>query len=525
VPQFVPTTLLSAGGREVDAHLLITDTGTAARRYIVGVSVTAFREQEGRLNPTLDESLVGQQSATTGETLSTFSEPETLDTAAIFEDRPLHEVAALGRKEHWWIDGADMEAPSPVRILGEGGFGVVVAARLHGQPVAAKTLRDPHRFKSFCAEIRTLRRARHPCIASFLGAAFDEKLGTVTLVYELISGARLDRFARSDSCGPLARFQVAFQLCSALCYLHSLQPAVVHGDLKAGNVIIEDGPRAKLIDFGLARVLSANPGNLGFSVAWAAPELALGDLRPTTAVDVFGFGWLLFVVMTGEVPYSGASGTRLATLMHQTLKARKLPPIPIPAKAPWRQETADLCSMCLQFNPKERPAIDGVMNSLRHWGSLADVASQVGVSSATPMLKAMSWTTLLTELHSRSQVHEQEVEVQVDAIISNGSATISVVVGAHGPLGPDSIGGDLCRLARDPNGLRIALCSTLKDIQRGALLVPFMQEFVGVVLNGTAECGKPWPVRLRALFPDTSGCVSVKFGFLPQRPLANSVTL
>jgi serine/threonine protein kinase len=99
-------------------------------------------------------------------------------------------------------------------------------------------------------------------------------------------------------------------VASALRYMHSRYPAVVHGDLKDSNVFVQTGaghcrgscpPIAKLLDFGLSRVLTKHAKPLGGTPRWAAPEIFSG-LPPSTAADVFSFGLLVYFITTGIHP-------------------------------------------------------------------------------------------------------------------------------------------------------------------------------------------------------------------------------
>merc|ERR1711862_566944 len=94
-----------------------------------------------------------------------------------------------------------------------------------------------------------------------------------------------------------ARYIILADVCRALWHLHTLDPIVVHGDLKPSNIQIETlGPRpaslafqSKVLDFGLSRVLGKTTRCLGGSKNWMAPEVikASRDLQPDTAADVF----------------------------------------------------------------------------------------------------------------------------------------------------------------------------------------------------------------------------------------------
>lgn len=406
----------------------------------------------------------------------------------------------------------------PLRVLGEGGFGVVVVARLHGQAVAAKTLRDrsgegARRLGSLCEELRAIRHIRHPHIAAFVGTAADARSGEVTLVYELIVGAHLHEFGRREEVRAVDRVAVCRQICAAVCYLHAQRPPVVHGDLKAGNVLVEagaSGPQAKLIDFGLARVLSPSSPELGVSLEWAAPEVLLGNLSPTTSVDVFGIGWLIHTVVTGRLPYGGLRGDELIAAMREVLRSGTTPPVPAPAESPWRREAAELCQACLHFDPQARPVCGAVLERLMAWGDARKLPCQLGIIAASSLLRTVEWCDAAIELDAWSRWGVPCPEgAQVDAAIRDERVAIVNVFGDLGGLSSCAGGEDLCDFVQNPDGLRISLCSTLVDLRSGARRPPLLQELFGVrVVRSTHE--PPLPVRVRAFFPDASGSISVK---------------
>jgi len=95
-------------------------------------------------------------------------------------------------------------------------------------------------------------------------------------------------------------------VASALRYLHSRTPKVVHGDLKSGNIFVEscrELPIAKLLDFGLSRLLTRNAKPLGGTLVWMAPEVVARKKGSVdTPSDVFSFGCVMLFCLTGLKP-------------------------------------------------------------------------------------------------------------------------------------------------------------------------------------------------------------------------------
>ena len=147
-------------------------------------------------------------------------------------------------------------------LLGAGGMGEVYRARdtKLGREVAIKVLpekfsKDPNRLARFAREAQTLASLDHPGIATIHD--LQEADGTRFLVMQLIEGPTLAERLRS---GPLdldTALPLFQQIAEALQYAHA--QGVVHRDLKPANIKITEDGRAKILDFGLAKALEAQP--------------------------------------------------------------------------------------------------------------------------------------------------------------------------------------------------------------------------------------------------------------------------
>jgi len=144
----------------------------------------------------------------------------------------------LGEQEHWLIDATSIEV-SQCRILGKGGFGIVFAATLHGTPAAVKIAQAAKnsavfhkRLPYISNELRILRRLRHPNIVMFFGACIDSKSAEIALVFEQLQGQLLQCFIEvpPGRPGSRGRHQIILDVSSALRYLHTASPCIVHGD-------------------------------------------------------------------------------------------------------------------------------------------------------------------------------------------------------------------------------------------------------------------------------------------------------
>mmetsp|Transcript_26198 Transcript_26198/g.57761 ORF Transcript_26198/g.57761 Transcript_26198/m.57761 type:complete len:594 (+) Transcript_26198:445-2226(+) len=320
--------------------------------------------------------------AETGDSGAVFGEFNMLQNAEP-EEVLLHmeRLVDMGQREHWLVNQADLKV-WPDRIIGVGGFGCVVVADLHGTQVAMKLhrrkqQRKDHKFlTSIANELRVLRRVRHPHIVSFFGACVDAVSGEMALIFEWVkSGQSLDKYVRSWKSAPSTecRHKVLLDVSCALRYLHAQAPAVVHGDLKPSNVLVEEGrlePHAKLLDFGLSRVLGTRPRPLGGTEGWKAPETLIqpkGSPKPNA--DVFVFGLMAHFVVTGKHPPDILETQAREEGAMDSSGSRRLESMEWPAMCPLIDDCRTLCEKCLDAAPAARPTMTSVHMQVDHWES------------------------------------------------------------------------------------------------------------------------------------------------------------
>ncbi|MCH7747829.1 MAG: serine/threonine protein kinase [Acidobacteria bacterium] len=234
------------------------------------------------------------------------------------EEALLRELLVLAKTEpplDTWGKFTDLKE------IGSGGFGTVYSAM---DPVlqtrVALKLYHPHRSQrpteELLGEARKLARVRHPNVVVVHGA--DEIDGRVGVWMELVEGDTLDVEVRV---GPRldaeAAAEVGIAICQALEAVHAA--GVVHGDIKAQNVVRGTDGRIVLMDFGAARFRDPSaveaPETRAGTPAYMAPELfrLRGDrlVEPTVQSDVYAVGVLLFYLVTGKHPVSGRSADEI----------------------------------------------------------------------------------------------------------------------------------------------------------------------------------------------------------------------
>jgi serine/threonine-protein kinase len=193
--------------------------------------------------------------------------------------------------------------------VGHGAFGDVYRARdtALDRLVALKLLTtgdapDTARVSHLLNEARLLAKLRHPNVVRVYGAEFTE--GRVGLWMELIEGRTLeDLLASHVTFGDKEAAQIGQQLCRAMAAVHGV--GLVHRDIKARNVMREDGGRIVLMDFGAGADLRRNARGARDTLAgtplYLAPELFDGG-QPTVSADIYSLGVLLFHLVTGFYP-------------------------------------------------------------------------------------------------------------------------------------------------------------------------------------------------------------------------------
>ena len=211
--------------------------------------------------------------------------------------------------------GARMGAYQIEKLLGRGGMGAVyLAHRADGefaQKVALKIIGLPFEIdvlrERFRQERQILAGLNHANITRLLDGGVTSD-GQLYLVMEYVDGLPIDR-ASGDINIKLDRFN---EVCEAVKYAH--QNLVVHRDLKPSNILVDTNGRAKLLDFGSAKLLAdADVTQTGFNMitlSYASPEQLRGE-PATTLSDVYSLGAILYQLITGEKPFGEDLVSRL----------------------------------------------------------------------------------------------------------------------------------------------------------------------------------------------------------------------
>jgi len=212
------------------------------------------------------------------------------------------------------LDGQTVGAYTLERPLGMGGMGTVwLARRSDGRfegRVAVKLVNlsvlDSLARDRFAREGSVLARLAHPHIARLFDAGITEA-GQPYLVLEYVKGTRIDEYADIHRLDVRGRLELFIQVADAVSHAHA--SLVVHRDLKPSNVLVDESGQAKLLDFGIAKLLSDEragndrtaPTTPALTLRYAAPE-QLGEAPVSTTTDVYALGVLLYELLAGCHP-------------------------------------------------------------------------------------------------------------------------------------------------------------------------------------------------------------------------------
>jgi tetratricopeptide (TPR) repeat protein len=241
------------------------------------------------------------------------------------------------------------------RFIGAGGMGEVYGARDETLDVyvALKTLRgelarDEQALDAFRRELLVLRRVTHANVCRVFDYGVEGESAYFTM--ECVEGESLrERLTREGPFAPEAALGLVRQLAAGLAAAHDL--GIVHRDFKSANILLDGAGRAVITDFGLARNVRSEQAEpqIGLGTpTYMAPEQM--EERPAgPRADLYSFGVVLYELVTGVVPWTGATPVALALK-----KIREAPPKPSALKAGLPRRWDEVVLRCLAYRPEDR---------------------------------------------------------------------------------------------------------------------------------------------------------------------------
>ncbi|CAD6239381.1 unnamed protein product [Miscanthus lutarioriparius] len=305
---------------------------------------------------------VGRRRGNSGGAAGASGRAEEGDEWSLFIDLPVLEAATGGFSDD--------------NLLGRGGFGPGVME--NGQQIAVKKLSMGSRqgVREFLNEVRLLLKVQHRNLVSLLGCCASS--GHFLLVYPYFPNGSLDHilFDRKK-CAQLdwpKRYHIIIGLARGLLYLHEESPVkIIHRDIKASNVLLDDQLNPKISDFGMARLFledatHVNTFRISGTYGYMAPEYALNGYL-STKTDVFSFGILVLEIVSGRKNIVRHSDDEKIDLLNYTWKlfeeGRSLEIVdPSLSKSNPDSEQALLCIqlglLCCQAVVPDRPDMHSV---------------------------------------------------------------------------------------------------------------------------------------------------------------------
>jgi tetratricopeptide (TPR) repeat protein len=248
--------------------------------------------------------------------------------------------------------------------LGKGGFGIVYKATWRLQPAAVKVLRDDKpteaTINAFKTEMQIMASLRAPNIVTFYGCVLGNPTYGIVMEY-MPKGSLYSVLHSSQTLDWPTRYKICLDIAGGLAFLHASH--VLHRDLKSLNILLDENYRAKLTDFGLAKIKTrtrtrTSTDQMVGTYGWIAPELTDAAADFTPQCDIFSLGVVLWEITTRKLPYETAVNPAFISFWYAQNKRED-----IPADCP--PKLAHLIKLCWDTDPNKRPNAAQVVQDLK----------------------------------------------------------------------------------------------------------------------------------------------------------------
>ncbi|XP_059653902.1 serine/threonine-protein kinase STY46-like [Cornus florida] len=346
------TSLLAEVGLNIqEAHAFSTADGYSLDVFVV--DGWPYEETE-RLQTVLEKEAfrIEKQCWPNPRSLSPISKPE----QSGIKCEPDH--LKIPNDDVWEIDSLLLKFE---KKIASGSYGDLYKGSYYTQEVAIKVLKAEHvnsdMQREFAQEVFIMRKVRHKNVVQFIGAC--TKPPSLCIVTEYMSGGSVyDYLHKHRGTFKLpSLLKVAIDISKGMNYLH--QNNIIHRDLKAANLLMDENELVKVADFGVARVkatsgvMTAETG----TYRWMAPEVI--EHKPYDhKADVFSFGIVLWELLTGKLPYEYLTPLQAAVGVVQKGLRPTIPKNTHP-------KLAELLERCWQQDPALRPDFTEILNILQ----------------------------------------------------------------------------------------------------------------------------------------------------------------
>ncbi|XP_004488122.1 C-type lectin receptor-like tyrosine-protein kinase At1g52310 [Cicer arietinum] len=268
--------------------------------------------------------------------------------------------------------------------------GTYSGVQLDGSKVAVKRLKRSsfQRKKEFYSVIGRVARLRHPNLVAVMGCCYDH--GDRYIVYEFVANGPLDKWLHHLPRGGRSldwamRMKIATTLAQGIAFLHDkVKPQVVHRDIRASNVLLDEEFGAHLMGVGLSKfvpyeVMHERTVMAGGTYGYLAPEFVYRN-ELTTKSDVYSFGVLLLEIVSGRRPAQAVDSVGWQSIFEWAtplVQANRYPELLDPhissssssiiPETSAIQKVVDLVYSCTQHVPSMRPRMSHVVHQLQQF--------------------------------------------------------------------------------------------------------------------------------------------------------------
>jgi serine/threonine protein kinase len=341
--------------------------------------------------------------------------------------------------------------------LGQGGMGVVYKAKdpKIDRVVAVKTITarmdsDPELRERFRLEARSAAQISHKNVITIFD--YDEVDGLAYLVMEFLEGVDLKtKIDRREPMNLQTKLRIITEIAEGLGHAHRM--GIVHRDVKPGNVFITKNGQVKILDFGLARVVSSELTRSGVAVgtpAYMSPEQLRAE-RVDQRSDIFSAGVVFYELLTYSNPFHGDSDFAIS------MKIVQADPAPVEALDPTvPPEVAKIIHRALQKDPARRyQSFDELLGELNGAPRSVEESSQEpredyksdGVTTISGRsLRPMGRDSMATGMHPLNRIGVSPSGVAAPAATSapgrrrgtSGSGAVTLPLGQSGVSLPEA---------------------------------------------------------------------------------------
>ena len=284
------------------------------------------------------------------------------DVQADLLENPAFESVFDANKNGNSVIGTQIDKYKIIGALGAGGMGAVyLAERADGafkQKVALKLIKrgmdSDAVLQRFYNERQILASLEHPNIAHLVDGGTTSD-GLPFFVMEYVEGETIIEYAKRENLAFEEKLNLFREVCAAVSFAH--QNLIVHRDLKPSNILVTKDGKAKLLDFGIAKLFKSETAAETatqiqiFTPEYASPEQVRGE-KLTTATDIYSLGAILYELLTGARPYQSA-GKNISEIIRAVCETEPVRPSSVISRRVGRQP----CSTRPACAPRPPPRV------------------------------------------------------------------------------------------------------------------------------------------------------------------------